>query len=340
MKIGLETESLHLWFQNKRMDIFGFIELAHELGLDGVQINLIKDYNLDENWGTLGSNDIDHLKKVKNLIKKYDMYVELDIRNLEYDRFVEVIEVAKILGADNIRSYVPIKINRENLTKNAAEGLYDIVKVKQDFEPESLIKAIEDIKRILPLLEESRIKLCLENHEYETSEELVSIVEEINSPFVGLLYDFGNSMMAWEEPIKAAKNMAKYTYSTHLKDHIIIPDEKSDFSYVVCGVPVGEGNVEIKEIYDILYKNSPIRRVNIEMCYPYCAEFKRSLGTGGVNELGKGAFKIEKPIYDIPTNQYYYPHEISNDLLERMLVDQMEGVKKSVAFVKKMIKEK
>ena len=34
IKLGLDTESLHLWFQNKRMDIFGFIEKAHELGLE------------------------------------------------------------------------------------------------------------------------------------------------------------------------------------------------------------------------------------------------------------------------------------------------------------------
>ena len=49
IKIGLDTESLHLWFQNKRMDIFGFIEKTHELGFDGVMINILKDYNLDRN---------------------------------------------------------------------------------------------------------------------------------------------------------------------------------------------------------------------------------------------------------------------------------------------------
>ena len=64
LKIGLDTESLHLWFQNKRMDIFGFIETAHEFGLDGVMINIISDYGLDPEWGTLESNDPEHLAKV------------------------------------------------------------------------------------------------------------------------------------------------------------------------------------------------------------------------------------------------------------------------------------
>lgn len=31
MKIGLETESMYLWFQNGRMDIFSYIDFAEEL---------------------------------------------------------------------------------------------------------------------------------------------------------------------------------------------------------------------------------------------------------------------------------------------------------------------
>lgn len=41
MKIGLETESYHLFFQNGLMDIYRFIKRAAELGLDGVMINVI-----------------------------------------------------------------------------------------------------------------------------------------------------------------------------------------------------------------------------------------------------------------------------------------------------------
>ena len=43
------------------------------------------------------------------------------------------------------------------------------------------------------------------------------MIKKIDSKWVGFLFDFGNSMMAWEEPVKAAENMAPYTYTTHLK---------------------------------------------------------------------------------------------------------------------------
>lgn len=339
LKVGLESESLHLFFQNKRMDIFQFIEKAHELGVDGVQINIVKDYNLDENWGALGSNSPEHLEKLKKLIQKYNLYVEIDMRGLDYNKISEVIDVANFLGCEIIRSYIPNISKTIDIKGCGAEGAYDFAKVRTEFSEETFSVGIEQLKKLIPLLEKNRIKLALENHEYETSEELVNVIKEIDSPWIGLLYDFGNSMMAWEEPLEAVKNMAPYTISTHFKDHIIIPDSSDKYGYVVCGVPAGEGNIDLKNSLNILLKNSSLTRINVEMCYPYCAQFKRIPGTGGVKKVGEGAFKVEKPIYNtdiIKPLQYYYPQEISNNLLEEMLKDQMEGVIKSIKYLKKL----
>lgn len=340
LKLGIETESLHLLFQNKRMDIFGFIEKAHELGLDGVQINIIKDYNLDENWGALGSNDIEHLTKVKELIIKYGMYVEIDMRSLEYNRVEEVLKVASFLGADIVRSYIPIiPLKNDDNLMLGSEGAYDFAKIRYDFDPKCYDEGIEMIKKLIPLLKKYRVKLALENHEYETSEELVRVVKEINSPWVGLHFDFGNSMMAWEEPVQAAKNMAPYTFTTHFKDHIIIEDKDEKYGHVVCGVPAGTGNIDLKKCFEIMMEKSSLKRINLETCYPYCAQFKRSPGAGGVEKVGEGAFKVEKAPYDynvIRPLQYYYPHEISNELLEKMIQDQIAGIEVSVNYLKKL----
>lgn len=58
-------------------------------------------------------------------------------------------------------------------------------------------------------------------------------------------------MMAYEDPIKACKDMAKYTFSTHYKDHIVFIEEGVEY---VCGVPLGEGNLDIKTCVEILKK--------------------------------------------------------------------------------------
>lgn len=342
IRIGLDTESLHLWFQNKRMDIFGFIEKAHELGLDGVMINLIKDYNLDPEWGTLESNDPAHLAKVKALLDKYHMYAEFATKGLEYAHLKSVLEAAEAVGADIVRTYIPITLGSAQNRETGGDGRYDLGKIRLDFDPEVYEEAVVSLKKVVPLLKQHRIKLALENHEYETSEELVRVVKAVDSPWVGLHYDFGNSMMVWEEPLKAAENMAPYTLTTHFKDHIIIPCPEDKYGYVVCGVPAGNGHIDLKSCLKVMMDNSTLTRLNLEMCYPYCAQFKRSKGTGGVEELGEGCFRIEEPLYDpavIQPKQYYYPQEVSQELLEELLGKQMDGVRTSAEYTKKLCRE-
>lgn len=314
MKLGLETESYHLLFQNGQMDIFDFIRKTAELGLDGVMINIIAypgDKYLHPKWGALGSAEPDHLDKVRNEIKKYGLFAEIDTRGTDHDHLTEVITIAHKIGADVIRTY-------------CCPGIYDKGLLDQ---------APENLKEIVPLLKKYRIKLAVENHEEEIADEIIQIVKEVNSYWVGAHFDFGNSMMAWEDPVEAARKLAPYTYTTHFKDHIIIQDGDD---YKVCGVPAGQGNIDLDEIFKIMVENSLLTRINVEMCYPYVARFKREKGTGGVSEVGEGAFKVEKPLFDPkvikPTDYYYPPQECLEELMEK----QIKGVEQSVQYAIKL----
>lgn len=332
MKLGLESESMHLWLQNHRMDVFSFIDFAHEIGLDGVVINIIKDFGLDEHWGVLQSDDEKHLKKIKEKLDKYNMYCEIDSKGFEKEKFKKIARVAKILGVKIIRSYVPLT-NNNKVVKKASDGAFDDSKITAKFNKEDFLKASDDIKNIIPILEEFNLKLAIENHEYQTSSELNELLELINHKNIGFLFDFGNSMMAYEEPVKACQNMAKNVISTHLKDHIVF---KEDNELYVCGVPVGEGNINIKRCIEILKENG-LKHLNIEQCYPYCATFKREIGTGGVSKMD-GAFEIKKPLFnDLKAMQYYYPQEVSKEALEKLLILQKQGVINSVKYLKSII---
>ena len=292
MKIGLETESMHLWFQNGKMDIFSYIDFAKELDCDGVIINIIKDFGLDEEWGCLGSNEEDHLKKIRAKLDEYNMYCEIDAKSFDKNKFEKIAKVAQILNTKIIRSYVPLT-DKSKKVKNASDGSFDDSKITALFNKEEFLNSSNEIKALIEILENYDLKLVIENHEYQTSSDLLELLALINHPRVGFLYDFGNSMMAYEDLIKACKDMAKYTFSTHCKDHIIFNEDGVDY---VCGVPLGEGNIDIKACIEIL-KNEGLDRINIEQCYPYCANFKREKGTGGIDKLGESAFKIEKPLF-------------------------------------------
>lgn len=330
MKIGLESESMHLWIQNGRMDILGYIDFAKEIGVDGVIINIVKDYGLDENWGALGSDDEKHLLKIKAKLDEYNMYCEIDTKGFEYEKFAKVVRVANILGAKIIRSYTPITdVTKRGVT--AAHGAYDDAKITTEFVKENFLACADKIKKLIPLLEQNDIKLAIENHEYEISDELLELVNLVDHKNVGFLFDFGNSMMAWEDPIKACKNLSKKTFSTHCKDLIVF---KEDGEYYMCGTPLGEGSLPIKESIEILVKDG-LDRINIELTYPYCATFKRPCGTGGVFNLDKAPFIEKEPLFtDLKAMQYYYPQEVSEEALERLLALQKQGCINSVKYIK------
>ena len=304
MKIGLETESYHLQFITGRMDVFGFIRKTAELGLDGVMLNIIPWPGREEIC-VLESFEPEYLKRVKEEIQKYNLYAEIDTNGTDPEHLKNVIEVAHQIGADVIRTYI-------------CSGKY---------EPEKLEKAPADIKQIVPMLKKYRIKLAVENHEEETTQEVIKVINEVNNYWVGAHCDIGNGMMAWEEPVEAVKNLAPYAFTTHFKDHIIIKDGDE---YKVCGVPIGQGNIDLDKCFKTLVEESRLERINIEMCFPYAVPFKREPGAGGVFEVGEGAFKVENPPYDpniIKPSDYYYPPE---ELLEQMIVDQEKGVEQCV----------
>ena len=136
-------------------------------------------------------------------------------------------------------------------------------------------------------------------------------------------------MMAWEDPVEAVRNLAPYAYTTHFKDHIIVQDGDD---YRVCGVPVGTGNIDLDECFKILVEESPLTRINIEMCFPYCTKFRREPGAGGIDKVGEGAFKVEQPPYDydvIKPLDYYYPPA---ELMDQMSEDQAKGVEQCAKY--------
>lgn len=76
--------------------------------------------------------------------------------------------------------------------------------------------------------------------------------------------------MAWEEPVETVRKLAPYAYSTHFKDHIVT---RNGEDRVVCGVPVGEGSIDIDTCFKTLVKESSLTRINIETCFPYASPF-------------------------------------------------------------------
>lgn len=66
---------------------------------------------------------------------------------------------------------------------------------------------------------------------------------------------------------------------------------------VVCGVPAGEGSIDIDTCFKTLVDDSAVTRINIETCFPYASRFARPKGTGALMSL-RGTFTVKPSPFD------------------------------------------
>ncbi|HOS43802.1 MAG TPA: sugar phosphate isomerase/epimerase family protein, partial [Armatimonadota bacterium] len=260
------------------------------------------------------------------------LFVEVDTRTYDRDTLTRALEIAAALGADTLRTYVSIP----DELHGAALGAYMRPGGGLD---DDLKQAIPAIQSVLPLCERYGIRLALENHEYETSAQVIALVRALDSEWVGILIDTGNMMTVWEDPVAAVAAMAPWAISTHVKDHAVILD--GDAPYVV-GVPLGRGTIDLPACCRVLSDATTLMRLCIEVCYGYRAAFRLPEGQGGGERLGRGAFRLMSPPYDpacvAPYPNYRNPAHLPPADGARFLQWVDDAVVESVAYVKTLVK--
>jgi 3-oxoisoapionate decarboxylase len=73
------------------------------------------------------------------------------------------------------------------------------------------------------------LKLAVENHIDYNADEILQLIQAVNSPYMGVNFDSGNFLRVLDDPVQAMEKLAPYVFATHIKD--LIP---------VKGVPVNE----------------------------------------------------------------------------------------------------
>ena len=210
----------------------------------------------------LGSDDPGFLRQVRQAIDGLGLFVELDTCGTDKDTLIRVLEICRALGSDRMRVY-----------SSVGGCLRD-----------ELAQAVKGFREVLGICAEYGVRIAYENHEFESSRDVLDVVRKV-----------GNSMMVWEDPIDAIAAMAPYGASTHFKDHLVImPNDQP----VIVGVPLGRGSIDLVEAYRVLAEESPLTRINIEVCYGYGAPFRVPEAEGYGGRLGEGSFRVLPPPYD------------------------------------------
>jgi len=100
------------------------------------------------------------------------------------------------------------------------------------------------------------LPLGIENHGDYYVSDLVELCGRV--PGLGIFLDTGNCYLIGERPLPAIREAAPHTIGTHFKDHRVRPrPEARPLHFEVGGAVLGEGDVGLREAYQILLAAAP-----------------------------------------------------------------------------------
>ena len=221
-------------------DPFHFLEYCHQLGAGGVEI-------------AAESLHPDSRKRFRRRVESAGMYVEVAVP-LPHDQsdlssFRDSLRAAKGVGASVVRTTL--------LTRPRYVALDST---------EELRRFAQQSRKSVTLAESAlrrrRMKLAIENHRDMRIEELLSMLKQVSSEFVGVCIDPANSLALLESPAEAVEKLAPYAISVHLKD--IAVKESAD-GFLLSEVALGEGFLDLRAIVEDLRQARSNIRFNLEV---------------------------------------------------------------------------
>ena len=215
MKIGIGTYSLFWEFESRNpspLDIPGMIDRAAQLGCDVFQI--CDDPRIEQ----LDPAGLHDLRERAELL---GIELELGTRTVGREHLSRYVEIAEALGGRTLRSMVQ---------SQEIEG--------------GPAAAVAELRATLPRLESAGITLALETYEQVPTRTLLGLVEELDSPHVGICLDPANCVSALEHPKDVVEACAPRTVNLHVKDFAFARQE-GWVGFTYSGAPLGEGLLDL-----------------------------------------------------------------------------------------------
>jgi len=261
MKIGIDSYCYHRFFGDvypdqetpeKKMTMEEFLTKAHDLGVDGVSLESC----------FMDSFEDSYIEELKAQLDEYGFdrvfawgHPDGLERGKNPEAFKEMkycIPKAKLMGADVMRI-----CGSSLMFRNEPHGP----------QLEALTK---QIREAIKIAEDNDIKLAFENHIDYTVDEVMQLIENVDSPNFGVNFDTGNFLRLLDDPIRGMEVLAPYVLSVHLKDLQVNPEAaKPTDWFFFAGVPVGEGLVDNQKLANILNKQDFTGFLAVEVDHPH-----------------------------------------------------------------------
>ena len=221
-------------------DAIDLMEHSHKIGAGGVQVN-VRDWSQD------------FAKKVRDRRERLGLFVEGSIAlpkdESDVSRFEKEILAAKEAGSAIVRTVCLNGRRYEN---------YKSLSAFQEFAR----KAVTSLELAEPVVRKNKIRLAVENHKDWRAQELVDIMKKLGSEWLGVTLDFGNNLALIEDPMDVVNALAPYTFTTHVKDMGV---REYEDGFLLSEVPLGEGILDLKKMFDVCRKHREDVNFNLEM---------------------------------------------------------------------------
>lgn len=173
----------------------------------------------------------------------------LDSGIADADALAAQIPVAAYLGARVIRA----------LVSPVLEG--DRVAFTADW-PAHLAQISAALRAVRPIAEAHGITLAIENHQDATSADLLTIVESVGGPAIGVTFDATNALIVAEDPFVALERLGPWIRNIHLSDFCAYPTSQG-WRLVRCAL--GAGDLDLRRLLEALEHYAPNATCQIEL---------------------------------------------------------------------------
>jgi len=220
-------------------DPLNFLDHCHNIGAGGIQMNI-------------GVRDEAYIRKVRQKTEKYEMFIEgstsLPRDKSGTEKFDAAVRTARQAGAEVVRIAIG---GRRYEQFEKAEQFRAFAKRTQ-----------KSLQLAEPVAEKHSIRLAIENHKDWRIDQMIDMLKNIDSEYVGVCIDTGNSFALLEDPMAVVEAYAPYAFSVHLKDMALAEYEDG---FLLADVPLGQGVLNLAKMIDILREANPGINFSLEM---------------------------------------------------------------------------
>ena len=243
MKVGIDSYCYHRLFgevyphqqtPEKKITLEDFLKRARELDVDGVSLESCFVPSFDKEYLTDIKAMLDDFGFDRVWAWGHPDGLEGGKNTDEFEKMMGSFEHAKNIGARVMRI-----VGSSLIFRNEPHH-------------EQIDRLVNMFKQATKKAQDYDIKMAIENHIDFDSDEILEILERVDSPYLGVNFDTGNFIRVLDDPVKAAQKLAPHVFATHIKDVKLQTDVPVDTWHFFASCPVGQGLVDVRGVAQAL----------------------------------------------------------------------------------------